>query len=250
MFKMNNKIMFAIYVVAMVGVLCFLLPLATAQLTFTPEEQADIKLSCFDVDSDFCEATTTCNITTFYPNMTILVDNQEMTNNINYFNYTTAVILSERGEYNNVVKCIDGSDNGYVSFVFTVTSIPATGQGNVAIGILLSMVGLSFLFIYIGFKFSDSEKLFPIALFFILIALIVSIYVIHLGYIYSRDLLNSSMAMGGQYKIYFGLMYSLLGVGFIAMVGLIFKTIAEIRERKSVIRYGEGYNSKTGVYDH
>jgi len=181
--------------------------------------------------------------------MTILVDDGEMTNNINFFNYTTAS-LSERGEYNSIVQCDDGTTNGYTSFVFTVTSISGTQQGVVAIGILASLIAASFLFIYIGFKFSESEKLFPIALFFILLSLVTMIYTIQLGYVYNRDMLISSMTTSGHFKIYIGIMYGLIGISFIALLFLILKTLKEFKEGRSVQKYGEGYNKKTGMYEH
>lgn len=229
------------------GVL-LILPLINSQLTFEPNEPAEIKLSCFDIDSGFCDATTTCNITVFSPNMTAIVDDQPMTNNINYFNYTTPTLF-ERGEYNAIVSCNKSGTHGYTSFAFVVTSIPATGQGIVAVGILLSLVGLSFLFIFIGFKFSESEKLFPIALFFILVSLILVVYTLHLGYVYNRDILVSSMTTSGQSRIYIGIMYGLIGMAFLGLLFLIVKTLKELRVRKSLIDHGEGYNPNTKRFE-
>ena len=223
------------------------MPLVQSQLTFNPNEPAEIKVSCFDLSHDFCDATTNCNITIYYPNMSILTDNQEMTNNLNYFNYTTPP-LNERGEYHAVVACEDSGSYGYTSFSFISTSIPATSQGNVAIGILISLVGLAFLFIFVGFKFADTEKLFPIALFFILLSLTLGVYILQLGYLYSRDILVSSMTTTMQFKIYLGIMYGLVGIVFISLLFLIVKTLKEFKIRKSIKEHGKGWDPKLGVY--
>jgi len=224
------------------------LPLCSAELTFTPNEPAEIKISCFDVDESFCGAAASCNLTVFAPNMSILIDDGIMTNEINYFNYTTPS-LDTRGEYNAVISCEVGGVYGHQDFNFIVTAIPATSQGNVAIGILASLIALSFLFVYIGFKFSDSEQLFPIALFFILLSLIVVVYTLHLGYIYNRDILISASTTGSQFKIYFGIMYGLIGIAFIALLSLIIKTLKEFKVRKSVQQHGEGFNTNKNIYE-
>ena len=222
-------------------------PLVQSQLTFNPNEPAELKVSCFDLDYNFCDATTKCNITIYYPNMSVLTDNEEMTNNINYFNYTTPS-LNERGEYNAIVACEDSGSYGYTSFSFISTSIPAVSQGNVAIGILISLVGMAFLFIFIGFKLSNSDNLFPIALFFILISLVLVVYILQLGYLYNRDILISSMTTTMQFKIYLGIMYGLIGLTFISLLFLIIKTLKEFKLRKSVKDHGEGWDPKLGVY--
>jgi len=225
-----------------------LLPFCSAQLTFQPEEDAELKLACFDIDDNLCSSTVSCNITVFYPNMSVLVDNKRMTNQLTFHNYTIPSIQT-RGEYNAVVSCEKGgSTYGYSSFNFIVTGMPMTNQGTVAASILLSLIGLAFLFGFIGFKFTESDKTFPIALFFILITLILSVYVIHLGYIYGRDILISDLSTGSQWAVYIGILYSMVGMAFIALLGLVIKTIKEIRVRQSVIRYGEGYDTKTKMY--
>jgi len=237
-----------LFIVGLMLLLIEILPyLASAQLTFIPNEPADIKVSCFDVNDNFCAASTVCNITIVSPNATVISDNEEMTNQGNYFNYTTP-ILTERGEYNCIVSCEKSGVYGYTSFTFVVTGIPAISQGNVAVGILLSLVAIAFLFVFIGFKFIQEDQTFPIALFFILVALIISVYVIYLGFIYSRDILVSSLATSGQQAIFIGILLGLTGIVFIALLFLIIKALKEIKIRKSIQRYGSDYNLKTKMY--
>lgn len=225
----------------------FLISLVSAQLTFAPEDQANIKISCFDGSSAFCSATSSCNLTVFYPNMSVFVDNGVMTNSVQYFNYTTNN-LTVRGEYNAIVQCADTGTNGYTSFTFLATDIPQENQGVVAIGILFSIIALSFFFLILGFKLSQSDTYYPIALFFILISIVLGVYVMILGYQYNRDLLISRMTTEGHFNIYFGVVYSMIGISFMALLFLVIKTVKEIRERKSAINYGEYYNPKTNQY--
>ena len=225
-----------------------MIALASAQLTFEPEAPANIKVSCFDGDSAFCSATAECNITVFYPNMSLFVDNGEMTNSVQYFNYTTQSNLSVRGEYNAVVQCEDANTNGYSSFTFLATDMPMENQGIVAIGIMFSILAIAFMFLIIGFKLSQSDTYFPIALFFILIAIVLGVYVINLGYLYNRDMLISEMTSSGQLTIYIGIFWGLLAVTMIALLFLIIKTIREIKARKSAVNYGEFYDNKTNQY--
>ena len=221
--------------------------LTSAQLTFEPEAPANIKVSCFDGDSAFCTAGATCNITIFSPNMTIFVDNQAMTNSLQYFNYTTPA-LNDRGEYNAIVQCEETGTNGYTSFTFLSTDIPMENQGIVAVGLMFSILAIAFLFLIIGFKMAQSDTYFPIALFFILIAIVLGVYTINLGYYFSRDMLISETTTGGQFTIYIGLFWGLLGMSFIALLFMIIKTVKEIKERKSAVNYGEYYNPKTKQY--
>ena len=229
-------------------IMCMILSMvafASAILTFEPEEPADVKLSCFSGDSSFCSATAVCNITIFAPNMSLFVNNSQMENNIQYYNTTS---LTERGEYNVVVQCIDGVTNGYTSFTFLATDIPQENQGIVAVGILFSIIALAFLFLMLGFKLSQSDTYFPIALFFILISLLLGVYCINLGYQYNRDMLISDMTTSGHFNIYIGVIYGLIAVSIIALLFLTIKTIKEFRERKSMVDNGEYYNPQTQQY--
>lgn len=218
--------------------------IAGAQLTFEPEADADIKISCFGATYSNCRATDACNITIFYPNMTTLVNNQRMTNNGTYYNYTIEEIVV-RGEYYNVVNCWTDASvenlSGYTTFNFIVTKIPATSQGNVAVGIIIGIVALMFLFIYISFRFLDTDTLFPAGLFFLLISLILSIYVLYLGYTYTNEILLSSAATNVQSVVFISILYSMIGIAFLGMLALTIKTVKEIRERKSFMQTDDGW---------
>jgi len=221
-----------------------------ADLSFEPEQPADLIISCFGADKSFCSASATCNITVLSPNMTVFVNNQVMTNSGTYFNYTTPS-LNNRGEYNTVVKCNEGSDEGYVAFTFISTSFPITAnesQGSIAIGVLFSLLAIAILFMILGFKIARTQY-YPVAVFLIVMSFILILVVLHLGYTYNRDILISSTGSELQLRVYLILMYSgmfgvFLGVGFFLM-----KLINNLKAEKDKVNYGDGYNHDANEYD-
>jgi len=99
------------------------LPLVTAADSFIVPQSSiyDLKVSCAK-DGGLCSATALCNITVNYPNSSILVDNQIMTNLDNgYFNYTlNDNQTSVKGEYNGRAWCVDTGVNDTQTFTYSV----------------------------------------------------------------------------------------------------------------------------------
>lgn len=79
----------------------------------------DLKEPCVN-NGQACPISATCNITVNYPNSTVMINNQQMTNQITYFNYTITD-TNNIGEYVATVFCIDGTDYGYNSFIFDIS---------------------------------------------------------------------------------------------------------------------------------
>ncbi|KKM06324.1 hypothetical protein LCGC14_1745100, partial [marine sediment metagenome] len=80
------------YKILMIFVMLLLvLPMISAQeepkfLTKVGVE-LDYKDNCFN-NGTFCNPTSLCNLTVLYPNSTILLDNQPMTNQLSFHNFT------------------------------------------------------------------------------------------------------------------------------------------------------------------
>lgn len=241
-----NKHLFLI-----LGIL-LVLPLVFSQ-TYQKETVIDLTVP-FEVNGSVASSAATCNVSINYPNGTYLKENASMTNRNNGdFNITlNASKIIPFGEYEWRVFCCDGTNCavGYGTFEVTPTGNKITsGQGFASIGLIIAIILLSGLFAFFGFKLAETEKLFPIALFFMLISLILGVYTIHLGYIYTRDILYPISTEGSQFKIYIGIIWGLLAMGFIALLFFILKTLKEFRIRKSVYKYGEGWNPKTKTYE-
>lgn len=97
--------------------------IATPSYYYKQKTNTDLKVSCFDENNTYCTASTTCNITIFYPNSTVLINNQNMTHNPSFYNYTlTAKHTEFMGEYSVVVFCDgQGTDDGYSTFTYAIT---------------------------------------------------------------------------------------------------------------------------------
>ena len=113
---------------------------------FKQNEEVDLKVSCFKNDYSFCAITTTCNLTIIFPNNDILIDNELMTNNVNYFNYTLSEGINSRiGEYPVSVSC-EGTYNGFSTFTYEVTETgESAGNYRIAIYIIIILAWLLFI---------------------------------------------------------------------------------------------------------
>lgn len=222
-----------------------------ADFTFEQNKEFDLKFFCFNETNSLCPSGSTCNMTLFYPNNTILVNNQQLTFNPSYFNYTlNSTQTTATGIGIGSTYCY-GTTVGFSTFNYEVTptgEVMTSTQGFTSMGLILSVMFISFLFMFTGFKFSESSKLYPIALFFILVSLVLAVYTIQLGYIYSKDILFPLATENAQFKIWIGVIYGLIGMSFIALLFLILKTLREFRERKSLINYGQGFDTRTKMY--
>ncbi len=158
--------------------------------------------------------------------------------------------FSGTGEYNYGVKCEGSGLGGAMMGAFFVTPtgiILSSAQSGLSLGIMLSIVLLTFFFGFLSYKLLDKEKTFPFGLFFLLIALILAIYTLYLGTLFSQDFLLES-TKNVQSTIFVSIMYSLVGISFIGLLFLILKVLKEIKERKSIQKYGRGFDPKTKTY--
>lgn len=101
--------------------LCFLFLITNVSaLTFPKDSDAQIKNE-IRLDGALPPVGTLCNISVYYPNNTILVDFESMTNQGDYFNYTlNSTQTSLRGDYTYCVTCTGGSTNATECFPFTI----------------------------------------------------------------------------------------------------------------------------------
>jgi len=228
----------------------FLINLAFAQIESLGTFQQG---SCIEI-KQVCASCTYVNITVSYPNSSFAVYNEEMTKigsgtwNYSFCNTNTTGRYDITGEGD-----LNGIPTGFSALYFEITPNGLKfdeGQGFSSIGLFLSIIAISFLFMYFGFKFSENNKTFPIGLFFLIISLFVSIYALHLGYIMTRDILYPISIEKTQFKIYLGIMWGLIAVAFLGLLSLIIKTLKEIRVRKSIQSYGSNWNPKTKQYEY
>jgi hypothetical protein len=194
----------------------------------------------------------TCNLTIINSPNNIITINQEGTKTSQTFSFEIlGGNFTSLGIYEMNTKPYNGEEviSGKVERDVTGSgSIQSTAQAGLSLGILFSVVLLSFFFGLISWKFLDKEKTFPFGLFFLLIAFVLVSYSLYLGVLYSQDFLLES-ALGVQSKVFLGIMWGLVGMTFLGLTFLIVKVLKELKERKSLIKYGEGFNQKTNSYE-
>lgn len=116
----------------------------------------DIKVSC-ENQGGFCSGAATCKLTVSYPNSTVLVDNQNMTNLLNgYFNYTlTPAQTLLIGEYSARTGCDDGNASATTTFTYEVNPTGAEARSVFENPIIIILIILAFIFIGMGIYFTN-----------------------------------------------------------------------------------------------
>ena len=181
---------------------------------------------------------TGCNITYVQsPSGVVTLFTGEMTKTVNDFNYTL-----DKGNFStNGDVCVGliCTDSSQVEVGNICRSISPTGQeitdsqGFVSLGLMLGVVAVAFLFMWFSFKFAESDKLYPIALFFMVISLLLAVYSIYLGYIFTESILFPMALAGGQSAIFLGLLWGMVAL---ILIGMIFLTVRVIKELQASLK--------------
>ena len=230
----------------------FLISFASAQ-TYEQGANVDLKVP-FEVNGSMASIDAWCNISIQYPNSTYLKENAWMNNSgSGIFNITLTEDETDLlGDYDWVAFCCEGSEcaGGQGILKITATGKEFSGsQGIVSIGILLGALGLSFLFLMLGFKLSQNSKLLPISFFFIILSLILGIYSLNLGYAFSHDILEYESLTPVASGIYISFLWLIIGITIISMVFLLFSFIKELSKVIKTRKFGEDFNPISNTYD-
>lgn len=179
-----NKLL-SVGIVLFLSLLC--LPIILAQ-DYLPQK----------IDTDFdliisSNNATNCNITNIqYSDGSARLLILQMTRTGNDFNYTI-----DKGNFSNLgdicfgVTCVDSISNIETgSICRTVTPngiVQSTAQGIGSIAFLGLMLVLTFLFGWMGFRLSESDKLWILGIFFLFLSVLFMVYDVWLGYDYHRN---------------------------------------------------------------
>jgi len=158
---------------------------------------------------------------------------------------------STLGEHSVIAVCNDDGYDGYSIFNYKITPTGQeinSSQGLASIALIISIIFLAGMFSYFGHKFSEVEKLFPIAILFMGLSLILGIYILHLGYIYSRDVLFPLSVEGSQFRVYIAIIWVSFILILVAFSALFIKTLKEIKIKKAIQKHGEGYDPEKKQY--
>jgi len=245
--KLINKIKIIMTIIILIFV--FLLNLISGEVQSIPP----VKLNeCVNLPQIVSNSTQQ-NITIIQsPNKTLYIINAEMTSlGGGYYNYS----FCQNIELGNWIVNGIGDDDGELiiwNYDYWVTpdgTIPTEAQGWFSIGLLVSIMVLSFFFGIAGFKFSNYNRLAFMGLFFILISFLLAIYSLYLGLIFSRDYLYPTTAVP-QSTLFIAILYSLLGCSLILLLFLTWDTIYTFKQTAESRKMGEGWNSEKKMYEY
>jgi len=231
---MKNNILILILMISLIGI-------ASAETSWGTYRQNDC------IDLSIVSDASSCIISSLkYPNSTNIVANINMTNSGGEFNYTTCS-TDLLGIYTAKGNCdLTPWDNDFEVTPSGMTQ--STSQGIMSIVIMISIIFVTFFFGILSFKLMDYPKIYPIAMFFLVLSIIIAMFGMYLGFTYSRDYLYS--ASSDPYgKLFIGVLISLTGIAFIVMLGLIIAGVKEISEAGQRKKYGDNYNAKTKQYE-
>ena len=99
----------------------------------------DYKKPCFN-NGTYCSAAATCNYTIYNPDNTLLLNNQEATNNISYHN--TSFYVSDIGIHKVDMTCTDGGRTGAETLYFEVTGSGFNSTAGFYALILIFSIGI------------------------------------------------------------------------------------------------------------
>jgi len=225
--------------ILLLGIFLLVLPMVNAadeKLFFYPDYPIDLKVSCFDTSSALCLSTSNCELTIFYPNMSVYVDNESMTYKGTYYNYT-ANASSLTGVYKSLVTCHDGTNNGYTSFDFYV------GRPSTAVQSYMIIVGILFLFgfavlLFVGYIKTTNVPLKYTLLLMTLLFFLIGINVTTISLINevsNANIINIfDMISGMSFYAY----WFIIGLIFVIWVMTIFQTLNQKGKEKIIKRTG------------
>ena len=224
----------------------FLVSLVYAENIGTFEKNIEMQITNYCSTAD-CTYANLSSIT--YPNGTIIYFNEAMTQTENEFNYTYTP--TEIGLY-TFKTCSNPEGEDYCeSDNFEVTNTGkdfSEGEGMVSVGILLGVLGLAFLFMFLGFKLTKNSKAMPIGFFFIVLSLILGIYSLNLGYAFTHDILQYESLSPVASTIYTSFLWLIIGIAVISMALMLISFIRELGKMSKRKKFGEDFNPITDTY--
>jgi len=218
----------------------FLIGIVSASSTYQQSTDIDIKHPV-RIDGAI-PSNTVCNITIYYPNNSLMVDFQPMTEQSSYFNYTlSSALTGTKGIYNYDILCTNGSLSSSESFEFLINLggiEPSTSRTDASTRSILIFCGLAILS-FIGFLFS---KKFPVkaSLFLIMIWLVLS--ALSISFISIQDeVLNPSVENFMSFFLVASFYINWFIFAFIILIWGVtfFVNIFEFKKQKRREKYGE-----------
>jgi len=115
----------------------------TVAYTYKVSNEINVKNPCFNNGTYFSSGAT-CNITIFDTLNALIVNDQGMTNQLNFFNYTmdNGNVTWPQGRYRATMVCLDGGKGGSQTFLFDINSNGQSTNTNLTIFIVLALASV------------------------------------------------------------------------------------------------------------
>jgi hypothetical protein len=220
----NKKAFISVIASVLIGLVVFWgIGMVSAETeTYPVNTPINLILTC-TINDAIPSSATTMNFTLAYPNGSLMLDAvQAQAKGSGVFNYT--ITFPEIGTYYPILLCVDGEnsnsnpDNKYDISPLGMSQTTSQGIGS---GVFLfTMLALTCLFGWIGFKLVESKNLWIMGIFFLFLSILFVTYDVWLGYEYHRNF--TGLANSGMPGTIFYVFMTLLVVGFLSSLGLLF----------------------------
>jgi hypothetical protein len=204
----------------MVGMLLIMiLPMISAldTITFKQNDVVDIKAYC-SYNGNACDISSAiCNISITYPNSSMMVSNQLMTNNPGGIENYTLNDSSTIGEYNAYMYCIQNGTASSSSWVFTINptgyAINSSKTGMMYTPIIILVILEILLFIFGLYVQNTTMKIF-------VMSLVILMIVFTIGYILQmmQSTIGEFTSLTSMFSSVYVLAIILLGTGAILII--------------------------------
>jgi hypothetical protein len=199
--------------------------------TYPVNKDISLPLSC-TLNGAIPSNSTNFNISISYPNGTTFINNKQATSLGNgLFSYD--INFPILGLYPVQTFCWDGSNTGSnPNDYYDITPnglAQSTAQGIGSAMFLGLMIVLTFLFIWLGFKLGESDKLWVLGLFFIFLSILFIVYDVWLGYEYHRNFTGNVDSSTPEIIFYIFM--------FLLVSGLIISGVLLFTKWKKLVKY-------------
>ncbi len=223
---------------------------SSQDFTFKLNEEVNFTMPCTS-DGLPCDTTANCIATIRNRNNTYVINNQTMTN-LETGDFIIPVNFSTLDTKTYKVSCVQGVNNATTTGDIFITPTGRTfseGQGLGALGILAGALTLSFIFLIIGFRLEKNPSTMPIGFMFVILALILGVYSLHLGYVYANDILQYESLVPVTSAIYMTVLFSLVGIAVLSSALMLIAFIKELSNTVKRKKFGVGFNPLTDTYE-
>lgn len=172
----------------------FLIPLISSENLVEQGDTYYLKVQCI-YNGTFCPSGSYCNLTLFYPNSSILLNNEQMTNQFSFYNYSISS-TNDLGVYQCSSVCCSGTYCGSstdCTFEVTTTGNKVSLSNSIIVIVFLIISTILFL---VGYNFDKSKWI--VKSFFFLSSLLVLILALNSARLIASESLGlSTMANSG-----------------------------------------------------